>query len=392
MLLSKSHSSLTKSIARLLSVPVVLLGSLSLPTVTQAETLTVRVTGGTIFANGAACQDPPVQIGVPKAHQTTCTFDFPAGTPVSLTTIPATAYNFPANLWWQSDGINGGYGGGITVDGSNCDNGNGALSPCEIVMNGNMGAGASFSLDSAYSIIGMSGIRESGLFMEGGLLRVNENVSITARTCSGEYAYGECLMIFPSNSQVTFSAIANPGYEFSGWSAMWIWDGLQCASAATETCQVNLSGLGQWVSVAVPHFSQVTISCDGSSVATYSNETRQAVLPCVEIPIYIDINGKPTQWIGLYSSVLEIPFGFSDFTVKTLTFSKVVQTSSPSNAKFEPDSGILSIPIIDVPTTVPLLVGSGSIPGPTLRCRATLQQSVLRAEVLMLTDSQCDLL
>lgn len=124
--------------------------------------------------------------------------------------------------------------------------------------------------------------------------------------------------------------------------------------------------------------------------ATYNNETRQAILPCVEIPLYTDINGSPINITGLYSAVLEIPFGFSDFEAKELTFLEIIEESNPTHARFNPDSGILDIPRIDVPTTVPLLVG-GTVPGPTLQCSAELQQSVLRAEVLILQEFDCNL-
>jgi hypothetical protein len=124
--------------------------------------------------------------------------------------------------------------------------------------------------------------------------------------------------------------------------------------------------------------------------ATYSNETRQAILPCVEIPLYTDINGSPINITGLYSVVLEIPFGFSNFEAKELTFLEIIDESNPIHARFNPDSGILDIPRIDVPTTVPLLV-DGTIPGPVLQCSAKLQQSALRAEVLMLQDFDCNL-
>lgn len=380
MLKSRVHSSLTKSVAQLFSIPVVMLSSGLFSPAVHADTLTIRVTGGTVFANGLQCQNN-VQVGVPYTDYKKCEFDFPAGTFVNLTALPSTpVFNFPAYL-----------PNGQTVDGYNCTDYNGNNpSPCGITMNGSQDVWGSFSPSTGYVQLSVSdtGIITTANFLEGGYLRLNGSSIISANTCSATEYGRSCRVAFPINSQVTVSAIANPGYTFSGWTG-WEWGGQQCKSATTDTCQVTLSN--QWEFIAIPYFSQVSISCNGGSVATYSNETRQAVLPCVEIPIYIDISGRPTQMIGLYSSILEIPFGFSDFQVKTLTFSQVVQATNPSNARFDPDTGILSIPIIDIPTTVPLLVGSGSIPGPTLRCQATLQQSALRAEVLMLTDSQCNL-
>jgi hypothetical protein len=124
--------------------------------------------------------------------------------------------------------------------------------------------------------------------------------------------------------------------------------------------------------------------------ATDSNETRQAILPCLEIPLYTDINGSPIEFTGLYSAILEIPFGFSDFKAKELNFLEIIEESNPSHARFNPDSGILDIPRIDVPTTVPLLDGE-TVSGPTLQCHAKLQRSALRAEVLMLQEFDCNL-
>ena len=76
----------------------------------------------------------------------------------------------------------------------------------------------------------------------------------------------------------------------------------------------------------IQELSFVTCSNDP---ATYSNETRQAILPCVEIPLYTDVTGQPIELIGLYSTILEIPFGFSDFEVKEMTFSEIIETSNP---------------------------------------------------------------
>jgi hypothetical protein len=50
---------------------------------------------------------------------------------------------------------------------------------------------------------------------------------------------------------------------------------------------------------------------------------------------------------------------------------------------------ILDIPKIEVPTTAPSLAGITT--GPTLQCHASLQQSKLRPEVLILSKFECDL-
>ena len=122
----------------------------------------------------------------------------------------------------------------------------------------------------------------------------------------------------------------------------------------------------------------------------YSNETRQATLPFVEMPLYLDIHGQAIQLTGLYSAMLEIPFGFSDFQIKELTFKEVLTESNSCHAKFTPDTGTLEIPKIRVPTITPALQ---KIPtsGLNAECQATLRQSLIRPEVFSLTQYNCDL-
>ncbi|BAP58206.1 hypothetical protein THII_3909 [Thioploca ingrica] len=122
--------------------------------------------------------------------------------------------------------------------------------------------------------------------------------------------------------------------------------------------------------------------------ATYSNETRQATLPYVEIPLYTDIDGKSILSIGLFSAILEIPFGFSDIQVKELTFISTIEQTNPCHPQFKPENGVLTIPVLNVPTIVPYLK-STPIFGPIVQCDATLQQSILRPDVLSLTGFNC---
>lgn len=139
--------------------------------------------------------------------------------------------------------------------------------------------------------------------------------------------------------------------------------------------------------------SETSVSaCEPSEPATYSNETREAFIPCLEMPLYTDFDGQPVGVVmGLYSAVLEIPFGFSDFRVKELALLGEIETSNPDNAAFDSESGILYIPSVQVPTITPYL-GPAVVSGPILDCYAVLQQSVLRPEVLSLIDYSCDLL
>jgi hypothetical protein len=94
--------------------------------------------------------------------------------------------------------------------------------------------------------------------------------------------------------------------------------------------------------------------------------------------------------VGLYSALLQIPFGFSDFELKELSFLEILAESSAEHAQFEPQNGQLDIPQIKVPTVIPH-AGSTPIPGPEVLCHAKLQQSVLRAEVFSLIEYECQL-
>ena len=122
--------------------------------------------------------------------------------------------------------------------------------------------------------------------------------------------------------------------------------------------------------------------------AYYSPETRQAYLPYVEIPLYMDINGQGVAVTGVYSGVLEIPFGFADFAVKELVFLNLIEQSQSCHARFIPEEGKLQVPYIKVPTQTPYL-NNELILGAEMECSATLQQSILRKEVFSLVNFEC---
>ena len=125
--------------------------------------------------------------------------------------------------------------------------------------------------------------------------------------------------------------------------------------------------------------------------ATYSPETRQAYLPYIEIPLYNDIDGQAVASVmGVYSGVLEIPFGFNDFAVKELTFLNLIEQSQPCHARFIPGTGKLQIPSIRVPTQIAYL-NNELTQGVEMECSATLQQSILRREIFSLVDFECHL-
>ncbi|BAP54940.1 elastase [Thioploca ingrica] len=133
-------------------------------------------------------------------------------------------------------------------------------------------------------------------------------------------------------------------------------------------------------------------SSESSIAAIYSNDTRQAIIPCLEMPPLLDPTDGPLglSVVSLYTAVLEIPFGFSDFRVNQLTFVDKLTTSNPNNAKFDPDTGVLTVPSVDISTITPSF-GGQTAAGFLVNCNATLRESVLKPEVLKLIDLNCQL-
>ena len=141
----------------------------------------------------------------------------------------------------------------------------------------------------------------------------------------------------------------------------------------------------------VPTGTVQSIDSECNNPATYFNDIREAHLPAVEIPLYIDINGQSISSIGLFAVKLRIPFGFADFELEEAVFTEILLNSSPCNAKFIPETGILTIPQVEIPTLI-TVTGSTAQPqvGPIIKCRAVLQQSNIRILVLSLKELQCD--
>lgn len=153
-----------------------------------------------------------------------------------------------------------------------------------------------------------------------------------------------------------------------------------------EKSATSVEELDQQV-VAVQSIDE--LECDNP--ATYRNDIREAYLPVVEIPLFIDINGQAISSIGLFEVKLEIPFGFEDFKLKSIDFKDILVDSSPCNARFIPETGVLTIPQIEVPTFINVANSTTQLQvGPTIKCQAVLQQSNLRISVLSLKELQCD--
>lgn len=123
--------------------------------------------------------------------------------------------------------------------------------------------------------------------------------------------------------------------------------------------------------------------------AIYFNDTREAHLPAVEVPLYIDITGQPISSIGLFAVNLRIPFGFSDFELKEAIFKEILISHDPCNAQFIPETGILNVPQVEIPTLIAAIDSTQLQVGPVIKCSAVLQQSNIRISVLSLKEIHC---
>jgi hypothetical protein len=124
--------------------------------------------------------------------------------------------------------------------------------------------------------------------------------------------------------------------------------------------------------------------------AIYFNDIREAHLPAVEIPLYLDMSGQPISSVGLFAVKLRIPFGFADFEVKEVVFKEILKNSDSCNAKFIPETGILTVPQVEIPTFIAITDSIQPQLGPVIKCSAVLQQSNIRISVLSLKELQCD--
>ncbi|NJO15369.1 MAG: M4 family metallopeptidase [Thioploca sp.] len=165
----------------------------------------------------------------------------------------------------------------------------------------------------------------------------------------------------------------------------------QNASFQDAACGVELAAenLGYNVFDVYDTFLQVgvaaicgVVSSNPTCLATYSNETQQATIPCLQVPLYTDINGKPLYSdsdgqpvTALYSAVLDMPFGFTNVQVNQASFLDWVTQPSADQAEFIPASGILDIPSIYLPAH--LIPDYQDLPVDKLaNCHVTLQQFI----------------
>lgn len=188
----------------------------------------------------------------------------------------------------------------------------------------------------------------------------------------------DCVDAYDPDTEITLTAQADSGSRFVSWSG----DCQGTSRQTTVTLEADKSCVAQFATQETP-----TSDCSGEA-ATYSNQTRQAHLPGVEIPFYTDVTGQPVEaaLVGLYSAILEISFGFSDFEIKELNFLKIKDNETHLAARFEPQTNQLDIPTISLETVSPFQAGE---PGLPLQCQVRLQRSVLRPEVLMLENFDC---
>lgn len=126
--------------------------------------------------------------------------------------------------------------------------------------------------------------------------------------------------------------------------------------------------------------------------ATYINDTRQLHLPRVEITSYTDVDGQSLAITTLHSATLKILFGFADFEIIELSLLEIINTTNSCHASFDANTGILKIPLIKVPMVIPYFNQKiNQELTVTVDCQATLQQSTLRPEVMMLKEYKCAL-
>jgi len=132
-----------------------------------------------------------------------------------------------------------------------------------------------------------------------------------------------------------------------------------------------------------------TADDDCEKPATYTKGSQQAFLPVVEIPLYTDIDGQriDSHLIGLFAATLQASVSFSSFEVATLKSLGIATQSEECHAKFNPSTGILEIPQLNVSSVA--VMGNQTSSGPLVKCRATLQQSEVRLTILELTKFDC---
>ena len=106
----------------------------------------------------------------------------------------------------------------------------------------------------------------------------------------------------------------------------------------------------------------------------------------------IGINGQSISSIGLFAVKLRIPFGFVDSELRKAVFKDILLNSSPCNAQSIPETRILNIPQVKIPTLIVVAGSTTSSPqvGPVINCQAVLQQSKIRISVLSLKELQCN--
>jgi vibriolysin len=133
-------------------------------------------------------------------------------------------------------------------------------------------------------------------------------------------------------------------------------------------------------------------------LATYSNETQQATIPCLEVPLYTDVDGEPfftnidgqsLPLTGLYSAVLDMQSGFADIQMAQFHWIDIITQPNADYAKFIPNNGILDIPNIYVPAD---LIYPDTPVDKLIQCHVSLQQFMFEPGTFQLRDDySCNL-
>ncbi|MEK8019253.1 MAG: thrombospondin type 3 repeat-containing protein [Candidatus Parabeggiatoa sp.] len=97
-------------------------------------------------------------------------------------------------------------------------------------------------------------------------------------------------------------------------------------------------------------------ACDtnGCQHAVYSLKGRTLTLPVIELPVIDELNQQPTGEVEMWRGVLRLKYKTTDrFLILSKEYSPITDgSSSTCPATYSLETGILSIPYIDVPTIV----------------------------------------
>lgn len=218
---------------------------------------------------------------------------------------------------------------------------------------------------------------------------------------SGVFNKAFCILSHKTgwNTKKAFEVMVEANRHY--WSANANFQDAACGvELATENLGYNVFDVyDTFLQVGVEATCGVVLT-SSACLATYSNEKKQATIPCLQVPLYTDIDGKPfytsidgqlMPLTALYTAVLDMPFGFTNIQVKQASFLDWVTQPNADQAKFTPESGILEIPSIYLPAH--LIPDYQETPVDKLaKCHVTLQQFIFpNPGIFNLSSYSCNL-